>query len=325
MENIESYEDALNGYKASHESFLLIKDTAWSKKLDKFAAMLPDLQKNLPVEAKYKKDMPGLESDMNVYDVVLYRGDCNAGSKTIAINLPNDERVHVRKGTRKLQLKNAMKVKFDKIVLPISQLVIDPNQQKMISFDAFFENVTFHEVAHGMGVKKTISGKGTVRQALKECYSTIEEAKADIMGLYLVDRLYNMGELSEGDLNNNYITFFAGIFRSVRFGAASAHGKANMLCFNYFADHGVFERKANGIYTVNVEKMKLAVVSLMGEILKIQAEGDYEGLQKWISEKSVVNADLQKDLDRIAAAKIAKDIYFEQGKEVLGLVPVKTK
>lgn len=316
---IENYEDALFGYKNAHESFLLIKDADWSAKLDKFAALLPDLQKSLPVEDQYKAETPGLESDMNVYDAVLYRGDCNAGSKTIAINLPNDERVHIQKGTRKLQLKNAMKAKFDRIMMPIAGVVMTPEQKEKVAFNAFFENVTFHEVAHGMGVKNTINGKGTVRQALKEAYATIEEAKADIMGLYLVDRLHEMGELDEGAVEQNYITFFAGIFRSVRFGAASAHGKANMLCFNFMQDMGAFTRSEEGIYTVDLPKMKEAATALMREIVRVQAEGDYEGLCRWIKEKSVVSETLQQDLDRIAAANIAKDICFVQGKDVLGL------
>lgn len=316
---IENYEDALYGYKAAHESFLLVKDPRWSAKLAKFADMLPMLQRELPVEEKYKREMPGTDSDLNVYDVVLYRGDCNAGGKTIAINLPNDERVHIRKGTRKLQLKNAMKAKFDKILVPISDIVMDAGQQKMIDFDCFFENVTFHEVAHGLGVKNTINGKGTCRAALKETYAAIEEAKADIMGLYMVDQLYQKGEMSGSDVDKNYVTFFAGIFRSVRFGAASAHGQANMLCFNFMKEHGAFTRSQDGRYTVNLPQMKEAVKALMARILQCQAEGDYEGVRAWIAEKSVISDELRQDLDRIAEADIAKDIYFVQGKSVLGL------
>lgn len=316
---IEDYEDDLFGYKSSHESFLLVKDPEWSAKLAKFSVMLPDLQRGLPVDPKYKSELPGTDSDLNVYDVILYRGDCNAGGKTIAINLPNDERVHIQKGTRKLQLKNAMKAKFDNILLPISDVVMCEEQRKMIDFNCFFENVTFHEVAHGLGVKNTINGKGTVRAALKEAYSALEEAKADIMGLYMVDQLYAKGEMSGADVNMNYVTFFAGIFRSVRFGAASAHGNANMLCFNYMKEHGAFTRSEEGIYTVNLPQMKEAAKSLMAEILKYQAEGDYDGVRRWMEEKTVISPELQADLDRIAAANIAKDIYFEQGKWVLGL------
>ena len=179
---IENYEDALYGYKAAHESFILIKDLEWSEKLTKFAALLPELQKSLPVADEYKAEVPGSDSDLGAYDAVYYAGDCNAGSKTIAINLPNDERVHIEKGSRKLQLKNSMKYKFDKILVPISNLVICEEQRQYVKFDAFFENTMFHEVAHGLGIKNTINDKGTVREAIKEQYSALEEGKADILG-----------------------------------------------------------------------------------------------------------------------------------------------
>ncbi|MDR2511540.1 MAG: Zn-dependent hydrolase, partial [Bacteroidales bacterium] len=297
---IENYEDALYGYKAACESFVLIKDFDWSKKLDKFAAMLPDLQKALPTGDVYKAQMPGSESVMAVYDAVLYRGDCNAGSKTIAINLPNDERIHVQKGTRKLMLKNSMKYKFDKIMAPISEVVMDKSQLKHVKFDAFFENVTFHEVAHGMGIKNTVTTGESLRASLKENYSTIEETKADIMGLWLVGKLREKGEITEGEMLDNYTTFFAGIFRSVRFGAASAHGRANMLCFNHFMENGVFTRSAEGIYKVNYDKMSNAVNSLIDKILTVQGNGDYETAKQWIAEKSQIGEILQTDLDRIA-------------------------
>lgn len=207
---IENYEDALYGYKAAHESFILIKDIEWSKKLAKFGAMLPDLQTKLPVEPEYKKEVPGSNADIFAYDVVYYAGDCNAGSKTIAINLPNDEEVHLKMGSRKLQLKNAMRAKFEQIVVPISKMLIDESQQKYVKFDAFFENTMFHEVGHAMGIKNTLDGTQTVREALKEKYSSMEEAKADIMGLYLVTQLYEMGELTQGEVMDNYVTFFCG-------------------------------------------------------------------------------------------------------------------
>jgi hypothetical protein len=188
-----------------------------------------------------------------------------------------------------------------------------------VKFDAFFENVTFHEVAHGLGIKNTLKTKQNLRQALKEMYSPIEEAKADIMGLYLVDELHKQGELNEGDVYENYLTFFAGIFRSVRFGAASAHGRANMLCLNHFAENGVFTRDANGVYTVDVEKMKKAVRDLVAKILVLQGNGDYAAAKKWVDTKSLIDPVLQSDLDRIAEANIPRDIYFKQGKKVMGL------
>ena len=316
---IENYEDALFGYKAACEAFILLKDKEWSSKLSKFASLLPDLQKGLPVEPEYKKEIPGSNADLNAYDVVFYQGDCNAGSKTIAINLPNDPEVHIIKGTRKLQLKNAMKAKFDKILLPISKVVINESQRKHVTFNAFFTNTMFHEVAHGMGIKKTIDGKTTVRLALKEQYSAIEEGKADIMGLYLVTQLFKMGEFDEGDLMDNYVTFFASIFRSSRFGAASSHGKANMMRFNYFLEKEAFTRNNEGIYTINFEKMHQAVISLMQKILIIQGDGNYDEAKKWVKEKGVVITQLQNDLDNINESNIPVDIIFEQGPEMLGL------
>jgi hypothetical protein len=316
---IENYEDGLFGYKASFESYVLLKDPVWSQRLAKYAAMLPDLQRGLPVPEEYKKEIPGADADLNAYDVVFYAGDCNAGSKTIAINLPNDEEVQLQKGSRKLQLKNAMQAKFDKIMVPIANLLIAEDQRSHVTFNAFFENTMFHEVAHAMGVKNTINGKGPARTALKEMYSSIEEGKADIMGLYLVTRLYEMGELTEGEVMDNYITFFAGIFRSSRFGAASAHGKANMMRFNFFEQEGAFTRSQDGLYTVDVAKAQAAMIKLVEKIVRIQGDGDYEAAKKWVQEEGVVKPQLQADLDRINAASIPVDIIFNQGKQMLGL------
>ena len=316
---IENYTDQLFGYKAAHESFILIKDKVWSDKLQKYAKFLPQMQKELPVDPKYKQETPGSDADLNAYDVVYYAGDCNMAGKTIAINLPNDEEVQLKKGTRKLQLKNAMKAKFDNIVVPIANLLITPEQRKYITFDAFFSNTMFHEVAHGMGIKKTITGKGPVRKVLKEQYSAIEEGKADILGLYLVTKLNEMGEFKETDLMDNYVTFMAGIFRSVRFGASSAHGKANMIRFNFFKERDAFTRNADGTYSIDIDKMKKASTELTQLILKLQGDGDYEGAKNLVKEYGVIKPQLQKDLDRISAEGIPVDIVFEQGPEVLGL------
>lgn len=317
---IENYEDQLFGYKAAHESFILIKDKEWSEKLVRFGALLPGLQKDLPCEPAYKNETPGMDSDMNVYDVVYYAGDCNAGSKTIAINLPNDEKVRETKGSRKLQLKNSMQAKFDKILVPISNLLIAEDQRQHVKFDAFFENTMFHEVAHGLGLGNTVDKSSTVREALKETYTSMEESKADILGLWCVYRLNEMGELGEKEMMDNFVTFMAGIFRSVRFGAASAHGKANMVRFYYFQEKGAFQRdETTGTYRVDFEKMKEAMLSLSEMILKIQGDGDYEAAQKLIEEKGFIREELQMDLDRIGESGIPRDIVFEQGPEALGL------
>ena len=314
---IENYEDALFGTKAAHEAFILIKDIEWTKKLAHFTKYLPMLQEQMPVEDKYKQEKPGSNADLGAYDAIFYAGDCNAGSKTIAINLPNDERVHLEKGSRRLQLKNAMKAKFDKILVPISKILISEDQRQHITFDAFFANTMFHEVAHGLGIKMTINGKGDVRSALKEQYSALEEGKADILGLYMVTKLNEMGELGDADLMDNYVTFMASIFRSVRFGAASSHGKANMIRFNYFLEKGAFTKNADGTYSINMEKMEDASRDLTQLILKIQGDGDYDAAKNLVKEKGVINANLQADLDKIDEAGIPVDIIFNQGPKYL--------
>lgn len=315
---IETYEDRMFEYKAAHECYVLIKDLPWSDRLAKYKQFLPELQRNLPVPAKYKKEQPGTDTDLNAYDVVYYAGDCNAGSKTIAINLPNDEQVQLQRGTRRLQLKNAMRAKFDKILLPIADELIAEDQRHNITFDAFFSNTMFHEVAHGLGIKNTINGRGAVREALKNTASTIEEGKADILGLYMIQQLHEQGEI-EADLDTFYTTFMAGIFRSVRFGAASAHGRANMIRFNYFKSLGAFQRGADGKYRVVTEKFAEATKSLAGKLLQIQGDGDFDGAQELTSEMGVIGQQLQADLDQLSAKRIPVDVVFEQGVDVLGL------
>jgi len=315
---IETYEDALFGYKAAYEAYVLIKDKEWSDRLSRFAALLPDLQRGLPVNAAYKREIPGSDSDLNAYDAVYYAGDANSGSKTIAINLPNDEVVQQEKGARRLQLKNAMRAKFDKILVPIAQELIVDDQLQYVTFDAFFENTMFHEVAHGLGLNNTINGRGTVREALKEHASAIEEGKADILGLYLVTKLREQGQLTEGTIENNYVTFMAGIFRSVRFGASNAHGRANMVRFHFFEEQGAFSRdETSGKYRVNFDKMEDAMVALSQLILTMQGDGDYEAAGRLLEEKGVVGPELQSELDRLATLGIPVDIVFEQGMAVL--------
>tara|TARA_R110000803_G_scaffold149508_2_gene214899 strand:+ start:24652 stop:26307 length:1656 start_codon:yes stop_codon:yes gene_type:complete len=316
---IETYEDQLFGYRAAFESYVLIKDMSWSEKLAKYAEFLPELQRGLPVSNKYKAEVPGSDADLNAYDVIYYAGHANAGGKTIAINLPNDEQVQLEKGTRRLQLKNAMRAKFDAIMTPISETLIVAEQRKNVTFTAFFANTMFHEVAHGLGIKNTINGKGTVRQSLKEHASALEEGKADILGLYMIRQLLAKDVITEGALEDYYTTFLAGIFRSVRFGASSAHGKANMVRFNYFAEQGAFTRNEQGLYKVNVAKMTAAIDSLSELILTLQGNGDYDGVEQLVAKSGVINSGLAEDLASLEKANIPVDITFKQGKKVLGL------
>jgi len=316
---IETYEDALFGYKAAAEAYVLVKDLAWSRRLARYAAFLPELQRGLPVPAEYKRETAGTDSDLNAYDAVYYAGRSNSGAKTIAINLPNDEEVQLRKGTRRLQLKNAMRAKFDAIMAPIARLLIAPDQVANVTFDAFFENTMFHEVAHGLGIKNTINGRGTVREALREQAGGLEEQKADVLGLYMVTQLSRRGEMSGDALMNNYVTFLAGIFRSVRFGATSAHGRANMATFHFLQERGAFTREPSGTYRVDLPKMQAAMDALSAEILRMQGNGDHAAVRAFMDRYGIVDPQLRADLDRVSRAGIPVDVVFEQGTEVLGL------
>lgn len=317
---IETYEDKLFGYRAAYESYVLIKDLDWSDRLSRFTEFLPALQEGLPVPAEYKWETPGTDSDLNAYDVVYYAGDSNSGSKTIAINLPNDEEVQLSRGTRRLQLKNAMQAKFDKILEPIADLLIDESQRRHISFAAFFANTMFHEVAHGLGIKNSIDGRGTVRELLLDVASSMEEGKADILGLYMITELHKAGELGEVDLRDYYVTFMTSVFRSIRFGTSSAHGKANMVRFNFFLESGAFVRDAEtGRYKVDFERMATAMTDLSRLLLTLQGDGDYEGARELIATRGVIGAQLQSDLERLTEANIPVDITFQQGAAELGL------
>jgi hypothetical protein len=317
---IETYIDQLMGRKTAAESYVLIKDKAWSERLARYARLLPALQQGLPVPEAYKRERPGTDSDLNAYDAVYYAGDGNAGSKTIAINLPNDEEVQRRKGTRRLQLKNVMRAKFDRILVPIADQLIADDQRARITFDAFFANVMFHEVAHGLGITRTLDGKGTVRQALKEQAGALEEGKADILGLYMITRLLEQHELAGTTLEDHYVTFLASIFRSIRFGAAEAHGRANAAQLSYFEEHGAFTRdSATGRYRVDFPRMRLAVDSMAALILRYQGDGDYEGVRRFMAQRSTPGATARADLARLGGRNVPVDVVFEQGPDVLGL------
>lgn len=317
---IETYEDGLYGYKAAHEAFVLIKDKEWSDRLSKYTTVLPELQEGLPVSEKYKQETPGRDSDLNAYKVVYYAGDANAGSKTIAINLPNDEKVQLEKGTRRLQLENAMRAKYDKILVPISDVLIAEDQRKHITFDAFFGNTMFHEVAHGLGIKNTINDKGTVREALKEHASALEEGKADVLGLYMVSKLRDKGMVTDGSMEDNYVTFVASIFRSIRFGATEAHGLANLLRFNYFKEQGAINYdEQSQTYSIDYDKIANASRSLSRKILTLQGDGDYQGVTEFIEQYGEVGDQLRHSLNRLSGQSIPVDVTFNQGADVLGL------
>lgn len=348
---IENYEDQLTGRKTSYEAYVLVRDRSWGEKLKQYLVWLPKLQSELPVEKAYKPDLgpaatekdengnpieeytpmplniPGFppliaprepQSQLAVFDAVYYGGDCNAGSKTIAVNLPNDEIIQQYWGTRRSQLKNTMKAKFDAIVMPISKEMIHKSQRKNINFDAFFNNVMFHEVAHGLGIKNLVSDPTkTVRDALGADYSAIEECKADVLGLYMVTSLNEAGVL-KGNLDDFYVTFVASVYRSVRFGASSAHGRANMITFNTLMQKGCLERSPKGM-KVNVGLMKIAIRELAAELLHLQGDGDRTAVTKILTERGSIDPSLDLELKAIQKKKIPVDIVFEQGVKVSGL------
>lgn len=309
---IEVYEDELFGYKAADEAYVLVKDREWSRRLARYAAMLPMLQRGLPVGEELKRETPGTDSDLNAYDLVYASGQANTGAKTIAINLPNDEDVQLKKGARRLQLKNAMRLKFDRIMMPIAGELIAEDQVKNVTFDSFFENVMFHEVAHGLGIKSTINGRGTVRDALKERYSALEEGKADILGLYMVRQLRERNELSDGRMEDNYVAFLASIFRSVRFGSGDAHGRANIAALNFLERLGAFTRETSGRYRVNYDRMQNAMDALSQTILTLEGTGDYEGVGAFQREYGTISPTLKTDLARLNAKGIPVDIVYDQ-------------
>jgi hypothetical protein len=319
---VETYEDQMFGAKAAAETFVLAKDMEWSQRLDRYATLLPMLQRGLPVPDAYKQDTPGRNSDLGAYEVLYVSGDANAGAKTIAINLPNDEAVQQEKGSRRLQLKNAMRAKYDAILVPISDMLIAEDQRDHITFDAFFANTMFHEVAHGLGVKTVINApERTVRAALQDQASPLEEGKADVLGLYMVRKLQEEGEI-EADLMDNYVTFLAGIFRSIRFGMSSAHGTANLVRFNFFQEQGAFTRDAEtGTYTVNRDAMEAAVDSLSETILRMQGDGDYEAVATFTEKYAERTPELDEDLARLEDGGIPTDITYEQGVAMLQGIP----
>ncbi len=316
---IESYDDKLLGIRTSFESYVMVRDPKWSKKLAKYLKELPELQKNLPVDSAYKTETPGGSGDqLAVFDAVYYAGDCNSGSKTIAVNLPNDENIQKEEGTRRSQIRNVMKAKFDEIVVPISKNMIAENQQKHVNFNSFFNNVMFHEVAHGLGIKNLVGSEGTVKSALGALHNTIEECKADVLGLWMVTQLVDKKEL-DGVLDDYYVTFVSSIFRSVRFGAGSAHGKANMIVYNTLVKDRAIKRTENGLYAVDVNKMRKSIEELAGRLLKHQGDGNAIAVGEYVAKYAAVSSVLKADISEINKQNIPVDIRFEQGQEVLGL------
>ena len=288
----EVYEDDLFNYKASFESFLTIKDAEESKKLDVFKNYLRDMEIHLPIPDQYKNFERGSESPLAVVNEIFTAGDTKAGVQTLAFNLPNDERVRQAKGSKKVMLKNVAHAKYDKLLIPIANIVLDPDQLQYVTFNSFFTHTLMHEMSHGIGPGFiTVNGRKTeVRKELQETYATLEECKADILGMYNNVFMIEKGVLPESFEKETYATFLAGIFRSVRFGINEAHGGGNAIIYNYLLEKGGYEYNSETQKVkVNFDKIAPALRNLANLILMIQAKGDYQGAKDLIT-KYVINS-----------------------------------
>lgn len=286
----EVYEDEMFNYKASFESFVTIKDPVETKKLEVFAKYLNDIEKNLPIDEKHKNFTRGSESPIVVVNEVFTAGDSKAGVQTLAFNLPNDERVRQAKGSKKVMLKNVHEAKFEKLLQPIAEIVLEPDQLKYVTFNAFFNHTLMHEMSHGVGpgfIK--LNGRNTeVKKELKETYSTIEECKADILGMYNNMFMIEKGVYPKESEDEIMVTFLAGAFRSMRFGISEAHGGGNAIIYNYLLEKGayVFDENTQKV-KVDFEKIHPALKNLANLILTIQAEGNYQGAKDLIAKYAV--------------------------------------
>jgi hypothetical protein len=311
----EVYEDNIFNYKAAFEAFVCIRDPEQSRRLDGMKNYLVRMEKNLPLPDEHKSLDRGMESPISVVDVVFSAGDTKAGVQTLAFNLPNDERVHEAKGSKKVMLRNIIHAKFDKILMPIAERLIDESLLGHVTFDAYFNHILLHEFSHGLGPGRITLEDGTettVNKVLRDTYSVIEEAKADIVGehnfYYLIDDGFYGREFEK----DAAVTFLAGFFRSVRFGADSAHGRANMLIFNYLKEKGVYSIDVEtGRWSVDLSAVKDAVTEFSGKILMVQALGDYEGAKNLIEEYGAMGADVKGSLDMLAGVPVDIAPRFE--------------
>jgi len=298
----EVYMDELFNYKAAFEAFITIRNDEETKKLASFSRQLQDIENNLPINPKYRNPKLGASAPIRVVDEVLVGGEARAGVQTAAFNLPNDERVTREKGSKRVMLRNVQEAKFQKVLAPIAGIALDAEQRGKISFEPFFTHILAHELMHGLGPHTvTVDGKQTtVRQQMKELGSALEEAKADISGLFALQYLIDKGVVAKSTEEPMYVTYLAGAFRSVRFGINEAHGKGMALQFNYLFDAGAFEYDAaSATFKVNIAKMKEASQRLTGDIMTIQAEGSYEQAKALLEKYVVIRPEMKTVLDKL--------------------------
>ena len=302
----EVYEDEWFNYKAAFEAFITVRDAGESAKLAKFSGELQDIENHLPIDPALRNPRLGGMAPIRVVNVVLAAGDGNRGVQTAAYNLPNDERVIREKGSKRVMLKNMQEAKFQKVLVPISKVVLGAADQSRVAFDAFFTHILMHELMHGLGPHNiTVGGRATtVRQELKETYSAIEEAKADVSGLFALQYLVDKGVIEKSMEQTMYTTFLASAFRSIRFGINEAHGRGIAIQLNTLLDAGAFTVAGDGTFAVNAAKVKAAVSGLTRDIMTLQAEGGYAKAQAMIAKLAVIRPEVQKALDRLAGVPV---------------------
>ena len=302
----EVYEDEWFNQKAAFEAFITVRDEAESKRLQAFSAHLQELENALPIDPKYRNPQLGSMAPIRVVNVVFTAGDGNRGVQTAAYNLPNDERVVKEKGTKRVMLKNMQDAKFNRVLVPISKVALSAADQRNLSFDAFFTHILMHELMHGLGPHNiSVGGRNTtVRQELKDTYSAIEEAKADISGLWALQQLADRKLVDPAIAKTMYTTFLASAFRSIRFGINEAHGRGIAVQLNYLLDAGAFKVMPGGTFAVDDSKIVEAVTALTREIMTLQAEGSYSKAKALIERLGVVRPNVQRVLDRLATVPV---------------------
>lgn len=313
----ETYEDELFGYKAAFEAYVTLRDAAESAKLVKFSQYLQEVEDHLPIEAKYRNPKLGAASPMRVVNEVFSSGEGNSGVQTAAFNLPNDERVVKEKGSKRTMLKNVQDAKFNKTLIPISRVVLDPAQQKDLAFDAFFTHILMHELMHGLGPHNiNVDGRATtVRLQLKDQYSAIEEAKADMTGLWALQYLIDKGVIEKSMQRTLYTTNLASMFRSVRFGITEAHGRGVAMQFNYLTDEGAIKfNESNGTFSVDESKIRAAVAKLTHELLTIEAEGSYEKAKALMEKYAVIRPQAKSAFDKLKNVPVDIEPIFPLAK-----------
>jgi hypothetical protein len=313
----ETYEDELFGYKAAFEAYVTLTDEAESAKLQKFSQHLQELENNLPLEARYRNPKLGASSPMRVVNEVFASGEGNNGVQTAAFNLPNDERVVKEKGSARIMLKNVQDAKFNKVLLPITRVVLATAQQRAVAFDSFFTHILMHELMHGLGPHNiTVGGQGTtVRLQLKEQYSAIEEAKADVTGLWALQYLIDKGVIDKQMQRTLYTTYLASMFRSVRFGLTESHARGVAMQFNYFTDEGAVKfDERTGKFSIDNTKIRDAVRKLTSELLAIEAEGSYDKAKAMLDKYSLLRPAMKDALERLKDVPVDIEPIFPLAK-----------